>query len=90
MRYRLSTTAQARNELRNSPGRVRQLAIRIVNGLADNPRPPEARESREKPGRHRIRLQKWRLIYRVYDEDGAVVLLRVRLKTGPEIHEDVE
>ena len=90
MRYRLSTTAQARSELRNLPGHVRQIAMRIVNGLADNPRPPEARELREKPGRYRIGLQKWRLIYRVYDEDGAIVLLRVRLKTGPEIYEEVE
>jgi mRNA interferase RelE/StbE len=90
MRYRLSTTTQARNELRSLPGNVRQMAIRIVNGLADNPRPPEAKELREKPGRYRIRLQKWRLIYRVYDEDGAVVLLRVRMKSGPEIYEDVE
>jgi hypothetical protein len=31
-----------------------------------------------------------RLIYRVFDEDGAVVLLRVRLKTGPEIYEEIE
>ena len=90
MRYRLSTTIQARNDLRNLPGHVRQIALRIVNSLADNPRPPEARELREKPDRYRIRLQKWRLIYRVYDEDGAVLLLRVRQKTGPEIYEDLE
>jgi mRNA-degrading endonuclease RelE of RelBE toxin-antitoxin system len=90
MRYRLSTTAQARNELRNLPGHVRQIAVRMVNGLTEDPRPPEARELREKPGRYRIRLQKWRLIYRVYDEDGTVVLLRVRLKTGPESYEDLE
>jgi mRNA interferase RelE/StbE len=90
MRYRLSTTVQARNDLRNLPGHVRQIALRIVNSLAENPRPPEARELREKPGHYRIRLQQWRLIYRVYDEDGAVLLLRVRRKTGPEIYEDLE
>jgi mRNA interferase RelE/StbE len=90
MRYRLSTTVQARNDLRNLPGHVRQIALRIVNSLAENPRPPEARELRETPGRYRIRLQKWRLIYRVYDEDGAVLLLRVRRKTGPEIYENLE
>jgi mRNA-degrading endonuclease RelE of RelBE toxin-antitoxin system len=69
MRYQLSTTAQAKNDLRNLPGHVRQIALRIVNSLAVEPRPPEAREPREKPGRYRIRLQKWRLIYRVYDEN---------------------
>jgi len=90
MRYRLSTTVQAKNDLRNLPGHVRQIALRIVSSLAEDPRPPEARELREKPGRYRIRLQKWRLIYRVYDEDNAVVLLRVRRKTGPEIYEDLE
>ena len=90
MRYRLSSTKQAKNDLRNLPGHVRQIALRIVNSLAENPRPPEARELREKPGRYRIRLDKWRLIYRVYDEDRAILLLRVRQKTGPEVYEDVE
>jgi mRNA interferase RelE/StbE len=90
MRYRLSTTVQARDDLRNLPGHVRQIALRIVNSLAEDPRPPEARELREKPGRYRIRLQRWRLIYRVYDEDRAALLLRVRRKTGPEIYEDLE
>jgi mRNA-degrading endonuclease RelE of RelBE toxin-antitoxin system len=61
-----------------------------VGDLAENPFGPDAKELRDLPGCYRIRLQKWRIIYRVDEGDGVVVLLRVRLKTGPETYRDLE
>jgi mRNA interferase RelE/StbE len=90
MPRRLRITATAKKELRRLPGYVRQRARRIVNALADHPRPREAKELRGMPGRYRIRLNKWRIIYRVDDEDQVVLILRVRRKTGPETYEDIE
>jgi mRNA-degrading endonuclease RelE of RelBE toxin-antitoxin system len=61
-----------------------------VNALAANPRPRDAKELRGMPGRYRIRLSKWRIIYRVDDENQVVLILRVRRKVGPETYEDME
>jgi mRNA-degrading endonuclease RelE of RelBE toxin-antitoxin system len=90
MRYRLLITRQARDELRDLPGHVRQVATRIVSSLAENPFRPDAKELRDLPGRYRIRLQRRRIIYKVDEDEGAVILLRVRRKTGPETYHDLE
>ena len=90
MPHRLKVTRTAKKELKRLPGHVRQRARRIVSALADNPRPREAKELCAMPGRYRIRLDKWRIIYRVDDDAQEVLLLRVRRKTGPETYTDIE
>ena len=42
------------------------------------------------PKRYRIRLVRWRIIYRIDDDDQTVLILRVRRKTGPETYEDID
>ena len=64
MTYRLRITETAKQELRRLPGYVRQRARNIAKALADDPRPSEAKELRDMPGRYRIRLVKWRVIAR--------------------------
>jgi len=90
MTYRLQYTAAARRDLADVPGNYRQRLRQKIEALADQPTPPEAKELRERPGRHRIRLDRWRLIYRVDEEVGVVLVLRVRRKTGPETYADIE
>jgi mRNA interferase RelE/StbE len=90
MRYRLLITRQAKDELHDLPGHVRQVATRIVSSLAENPFRPDAEELRDLPGRYRIRLQQWRIIYKVDEDEGVVVLMRVRRKSGPETYRDLE
>jgi mRNA interferase RelE/StbE len=90
MPHRPKITKTAQKELGRLPGHVRQRARRIVNALAANPRPRDAKELRGMPGRYRIRLSKWRIIYRVDDENQVVLILRVRRKVGPETYEDME
>ncbi|MCG2768487.1 MAG: type II toxin-antitoxin system RelE/ParE family toxin [Anaerolineae bacterium] len=90
MTYRLRITETAKKELRRLPGYVRQRAQHIVKSLADDPRPSEAKELRDMPGRYRIRLVKWRIIYRVDDNDQVVLVLRVRRKIGLETYEGIE
>ncbi len=89
MPYRVRITETAKKELRGLPGYVRQRARRIVTSLRDEPRPTGAKELRDRPGYYRIRLIKWRIIYRVDDEANEVLVLRVRRKTGPETYEDL-
>jgi mRNA-degrading endonuclease RelE of RelBE toxin-antitoxin system len=52
--------------------------------------PPGAKELRDLPGRYRIRLERWRLIYRVEQDELLVLILRVPLKSGPETYQDLE
>ena len=69
MTYRLRVTETAKKELGRLPGYVHQRARHILNSLAHDPRPSEAKELKDMPGRYRIRLVKWRVIYRVDDDD---------------------
>jgi len=69
---------------------MRQQVRRVVKALATEPRPKEAKELRDLPHRYRIRLNAWRIIYRVDDEDQIVLILTVRRKTGPETYINIE
>jgi mRNA-degrading endonuclease RelE of RelBE toxin-antitoxin system len=62
----------------------------MVSDLAPEPKPVAAKELRDRPGYYRIRLDGWRIIYRVDEEGETVTVLRVRRKTGPETYQDLE
>ena len=76
--------------MRRLPGHVRQRARRLVSHLAGEPRPVGAKELRDRPAYYRLRLDDWRVIYRVDDEGQTVTVLRVRRKTGPETYQELE
>lgn len=42
------------------------------------------------PERYKISLDRWRVIYRVLEEELTVRIIRIRLKHGPEIYEGLE
>jgi len=86
VRYRIDYTDEVRLALRTLPGRYRQRARRIIEALVDNPRPSHAGALRGLPDYFRIRLNGWRIVYRVGDESLVVVILRVGQKTGPETY----
>ncbi len=88
--HRLRYTDAARHDLIRLPGNYRQRLRRVIEALAEQPTPPSAKVLRERPGRYRIRVDHWRLIYRGDDADGGVLILRVRRKTGPETYDDIE
>ena len=79
----------AKGEVDKLPGHLRQRARRIIDALAHEPRPAGAKELRELPGRYRLWLDGWRIIYRVDDEAEIVWILAVRRKTGPETYENL-
>lgn len=87
--YRIKITETAKKEIRRLLGHVRQRARRIVISLGDDPRPPAAKELRGLPGRYRLRLNGWRIIYRVEDEVQSVTILRIRQKAGPETYQQI-
>ncbi len=96
MPYRIRYTEEARRALPSVPGNYRQRIRRQVEALATNPRPRNAVRVREQPERtdpperYKITLDKWRLIYRVMEDDQMVRILRIRLKSGPETYHGLE
>jgi mRNA-degrading endonuclease RelE of RelBE toxin-antitoxin system len=81
MSYQIRITADAHREIKALSGYVRSPALKTINALSANPRPPAAKELRGKPGIYRIRVAgKWRIAYRLKEEEKLVVILRVRLK----------
>jgi mRNA interferase RelE/StbE len=90
MRYRIEIRSVARDEIKRLPGAIRASVRQAIRSLADDPRPPGAKELRDLPGRYRIWVYAWRVMYRVDDDVVVVEVLRVRQKTGPETYEGLE
>ena len=90
MPYRLKITETAKRDILRLPGHLRQRARRIIDSLAQEPVPATAKELRDLPGRYRIRLDRWRVLYRVEPDEQMVLILGVPLKTGPETYQDFE
>jgi mRNA interferase RelE/StbE len=88
--YQISYTDEARQALKTLNGNYRQRIRRLIESFSDTPRPVNAKELRDLPGRYRLRLDRWRVVYRVNDEDMTVLILRVQRKAGPEIYQDIE
>lgn len=89
MLHRVRLARSAVDEIERLPGHVRQRIRRLVDVLASDPRPARAKELRGRPGRYRIPLEDWRVIYDVDDRDSVVLILTVRRKRGPETYADL-
>jgi mRNA interferase RelE/StbE len=89
MRYRISLSDEAERSLTRLPGNFRQRVRRLIESLATDPSPRYAQELRDRPNHYRIRLDPWRIIYRIDDEAETVAILGVRRKTGPETYENL-
>ena len=90
MRYQIDYTDDARRALRRLPGNYRQRIKRLIESLATNPRPRQAKELREMPERYRIRVDDWRIIYWIQNETIMILILDIRFKTGPETYTELE
>ena len=96
MRYQISYTEEARRAIPDLPGNYRQRIRREISALADDPRPAKAERLRDDPARvnsperYKITLDRWRVIYRVIEDEQIVRIIRIRLKHGPETYEGLE
>jgi mRNA interferase RelE/StbE len=79
--YRTDLTPPAKAEIRALPGTLRSQALKLIAALAEEPRPPRARELRGKPNIFRIWLAgRWRIVYEIDEENRRLLVLRVRSK----------
>jgi mRNA interferase RelE/StbE len=68
-------------EMKNLPGNMRHRVRRAVDRLADDPCPSRSRQLNVpglKPSLYRLRLDRWRIIYAVSEDERAIDVLAVR------------
>ncbi len=81
MNYRIEVPPPVKKEIGALPGYVRAQALRLIESLAQEPRPPKAGELRDKPGIYRVWLAgRWRIAYLIEDDLQRIRILRVRRK----------
>jgi mRNA-degrading endonuclease RelE of RelBE toxin-antitoxin system len=80
--YQIELHREALAELKALPASVRAQAIALIDLLAATPRPPRAKELRDKPGIYRIWLAgRWRIAYEIDDEQQTIVVRRIWRKS---------
>jgi mRNA interferase RelE/StbE len=81
VKYQVYVMPEAWNELKDLPGNVRQRVRAVINSLEADPRQSNSKQltatSRDWELR-RVRLDKWRVIYGINDEELKVDVLAVR------------
>ncbi len=89
MRYRIHIRRSMQRQLETLPGNIRQRIRRFVNTLPDNPHPDGASHLREHPHIWRYRIERWRVVWRIYEEERLIVVVKIGQKHGPEFYADV-
>lgn len=93
MAYSIEFEARAIAELTNVPTRYYGRVVALIDALEQNPYPPKSKQMND-PLTHlrRIRLEKWRVVYAVNEEEKIVTIVKVGEKagTGTEFYEDLE
>ncbi len=90
--YTVYITPDAFSEIKELPGNIRQRVRQAVRDLANNPRPPQSKILNVPEfGRElwRLRLDSWRIVYAITQEDNVVDVLTVR-KRPPYDYGDLE
>ncbi|MEZ4731954.1 MAG: type II toxin-antitoxin system RelE/ParE family toxin [Caldilineaceae bacterium] len=72
------------------PGHIKSRVKKEIAQLALNPRPEYARELRNRPTYYRIRIDAYRIVYRVEDDLILIVVLKVGRKKGPEFYDNLD
>lgn len=92
MNYHLWIKNEAKAEIRQLPGHVRQRVRRAIEELASEPRPHFSRELKSpeelEVEPRRIRLDQWRIIYVIDETWSEIGILAVR-RRPPYDYEDL-
>jgi mRNA interferase RelE/StbE len=81
MAYAIYVVPQAWQEMKRLPGNMRQRVKREVDRLRTNPRPPNSKQldvAASEVTLHRVRLDRWRLVYSVDEDERQIHVLAVR------------
>lgn len=76
-RYAIQMVASAARALQKMPNATRVRIARAIDGLAEDPFPPNVRKLQGEEHAYRIRVGDYRVIYDVLHEQVVVLVLRV-------------
>lgn len=83
MPWQLRITERDRRTLARLPGRIRGEIAEVLLDLRDDPRPAYSKPlGRELRGLRTIRIDGWRLVYSINEEDRIVIVVGIRPR-GP-------
>lgn len=88
--YQLNIKRSVLRQIALLPGNYRQRVQNLVATLAINPRPINAKRLRSVEERYRIRLDDYRIVYRIEDEYLLIEVLKVGKKEGPAFYADLD
>lgn len=78
-RYRLDVRDKAKEQIKSVwPERLRAEIVQALLDLRDEPRPPNSELQQELQRRHRLKIDGWRMFYKIDDQDKVVTVLEVR------------
>lgn len=89
MSYRIDYSKEAYQDIRDIPTYFRNRIRAAIDALQEDARPLKSKELRDLPGIRRIRLDIWRIIYNIDDENAEILIIRIKRKTGPETYENL-
>ena len=76
MPYRIDWLPHVRAQLREAPRRIHREALQAILNLAGDPYPPTAEYLRDQyDDTLKIKIDGWRIFYRVDDQDQVVLVL---------------
>lgn len=79
--YNIYVLPEALDEIKDLPAHIRSQVRRAIGALADTPRPPSSKQlSYPQAARElrRIRIDRWRIIYAITEEEAALDIVAVR------------
>ena len=77
--YQLEIPDPVRRQIRQvRPDRMREEVVDAILALSDEPYPPGSQLQDELRRRYRLRINGWRVIYKVDEEDRKITVLTVR------------
>ena len=77
--YRLDIAPRAKRQLKSVfPEHVREEILESILDLRGNPTPPESELQRELMGRFRLKIDGWRILYKIDRIDRVVTVLTIR------------
>lgn len=78
-RYRLNVRDKAKEQIKFVwPERLRTEIVQAMLDLRDEPRPPNSELQREPQRCYRLKIDGWRVFYKIDDKDKVVTVLEVR------------
>jgi len=78
VKYRIEILPSAAKELKELPGKTQKHIVKKILSLGAEPCPQGAKKLKGSPKLYRIRIGKYRVVYKLYRQKITILILRIR------------